>query len=507
VNLRLQGKSTAANCATSSPTSAFCGEVNPADGATAPWPFLDKTGHSNFQQGEFYEAGVNLSKLGIGSECFASQLAESRSSDSTSAVLKDFVLSNFGNCTSGTVTTPQKLNADGTTYSDISADLSIGTSARVAVRDKAVLTIGGASTFGGTVQFYLCGPLGLATTSNCATGGVQIGTPATGETVTGSAGTATVFSDAATLTSAGRYCWRAVYSGDSVKGVPASSDPTSATDTSVTECFKVQPVTPTLPTTASADTTLTNAISDTAALSGTAMRPGTDGVGPGGTINASAATQLAANGSITWDAYGPNSCSATTAHAFGPTSRDVSGDGTYPKTAAPDSQAAVSFTPTAIGTYTFVASYSGSSPNTNGAGPSACPPGATDGDEAVTVTGSASLATAQKWLPNDTAHITGPTGTTLGGTVTFTLYNDATCGTGTGTSQYTVQRDVVTNADSVPAPTANNRYVSTTNTAFFVTSANDAVAWSWKVSYDDANLTDPTDACETTTPAFTLTDG
>jgi hypothetical protein len=166
----------------------------------------------------------------------------------------------------------------------------------------------------------------------------------------------------------------------------------------------------------------------------------------------------------------------------------------------------VSATPTAVGKYTFVASYDGSSPNTLGAGPSSCPPGAGDGDEEVNVTGVATLATAQNWLPNDTAHITSSTGTTLSGTVTFTLYNDGTCGTGTGTSQYSVTRNVVTDADSSPVPTANDRYVSTTNTAFFVTVANDAVAWSWKVSYDDAALTDPADVCETTTPAFTLSD-
>ena len=48
--------------------------------------------------------------------------------------------------------------------------------------------------------------------------------------------------------------------------------------------------------------TLGNPITDTATLSGTAKQPGTDGVGPGGTINATAATQANADGSITWSA-------------------------------------------------------------------------------------------------------------------------------------------------------------------------------------------------------------
>jgi hypothetical protein len=125
-------------------------------------------------------------------------------------------------------------------------------------------------------------------------------------------------------------------------------------------------------------------------------------------------------------------------------------------------------------------------------------------DECFEVTGSASLATAQRWLPNDTAHVTSQSGTTLAGTVTFTLYNDGNCGADGGTSQFSQSRNVVTDAN--PGGTANDRFVSTTNTAFFVTTANDAVAWSWKVSYDDTTLTDPADECETTTPAFTLSD-
>jgi len=369
------------------------------------------------------------------------------------------------------------------------------------VRDHAAITVSGISgSFGGAVKFYLCGPLTTSTT-NCSTGGVQIGSPSTGEPVTGTAGTASVNSDDATLTSAGSYCWRAEYSGDSDKSVPASSDPSKSVADGGTrsECFSIGPEQPTLTTQAGADVILGNSISDTASLTGTAKQPGADGVGPGGTINATAGTQAAAGGSITFSVKGPNNCTASGLTVTG-SPVTVSGDNT--------SYGPVSATPTAIGKYTFVASYDPGtpSPNTLGAGPSSCPPALTDGDEEVTVTGVATLATDQKWLPNDRAHVTGSTGTTLSGSVTFTLYNDGTCGTGTGSSQYSVTRNIVTDADASPAPTANNRYVSTTNTAFFVTTANDAVAWSWKVHYVDANLTNPDDACETTTPAFTLSD-
>ena len=74
-------------------------------------------------------------------------------------------------------------------------------------------------------------------------------------------------SPTAYVTSAGRYCWRAVFSGDSANGIPGSSDSTA------TECFTVNPVTPTLSTTAGADVFLGNAVTDSATLGGTATQP------------------------------------------------------------------------------------------------------------------------------------------------------------------------------------------------------------------------------------------
>jgi len=476
-NLRLQAKSDDAKCSPSAPTAPFCGIVNPTDGTTAPWPYTDKKGNSTYLQGEFYEGGVNLSGLGIGDECFSAIAAESRASTSPTSVLKDFVLGGFGECGSGVVTTPQT----GAGASIPSAGISIGTSARVDVRDQAVITVTGTQTFGGAVKFFLCGPLALTSTSNCQTGGVQIGSPTTGETVTGAAGTATVNSDTATLTSAGRYCWRAEYTGDTSKGVPGSSDPIDGT--TVSECFKVNPVTPTLTTQASGNTALGNAISDTATLSGTAKQPGTDGIGPGGTINATAASQAAAGGSITWRALGPDDCTTV---AMAATSRTVSGDGIYPTA----SQTAVSFTPTAIGTYTFVAGYGGNSPNTNSVAESACPD--TTGTETVTVTGSAALSTAQDWLPNDTATLTGPVN--LNGTLTFQLYTGDNCGATSGSAvsgqQYTV---TVTNA-------ASGSTFSTSNTTFKVSAS---ASYSWLVTYDDTTLNDPAPKCEKTSLTIT----
>jgi hypothetical protein len=338
-----------------------------------------------------------------------------------------------------------------------------------------------ATSFGGTIDYYLCGPAAtLGDTTNCATGGVKVST-------VNVSGPGNYFSDAGTattLTSAGNYCWRAEYSGDSSTGVPASKDPAKsiANGGTTSECFKVNPVQPTLSTSAGADVVLGNDISDTATLSGTANQPGTDGVGPGGTINATAATQDPADGQITWSVDGPDSCSASGLTVTG-SPADVSGDNDY---------GPVTATPTAIGEYTFIATYDGSSPNTLGAGPSACPN--TVDDEAVTVTGTAGLSTAQDWLPNDTATLTGDAN--LNGTLTFTLYDDGTCGQDSGTAVYT-KTTTVTDA-------ASGSTFSTNNSTHKV-DASSSTSWSWLVSYDDSSLSDPSDTCEST--SITITDG
>jgi hypothetical protein len=193
----------------------FCATANQFV-VTSPWPFTAKdnsggtsgTGGATTKFGvaEFMEGGINLTALGFGDTCFASFMAETRASHSVTSTLSDFALGQFGACTSDVTTTPQT----GVGASIPAAGISIGTAARLDVRDQAVIDVSGTNgPFGGTIKFFLCGPLALTSTSNCSTGGVQIGSPTTGETVSGNAGTATVNSDTATLTSAGRYCWRA----------------------------------------------------------------------------------------------------------------------------------------------------------------------------------------------------------------------------------------------------------------------------------------------------------
>ncbi|NYJ04580.1 hypothetical protein [Petropleomorpha daqingensis] len=214
-NLRIKGTSTSANCASAGANDQFCGIVNPTT-ITMPWSFTDKSGTANNQalNGEFYEGGVNLTALGLGGTCFASVSAETRSSTSTTAVLKDFVLGGFGQCQTTVTTTPS------------AATVSVGSQ----VTDSATVTVSGVSTWSGSLAFSLCGPLSSA--AGCATGGTPVGSALNISNATPQP----ISSSATTVTAVGTYCWRADFTPSAASlaaGVGAGSDG------STTECFTV----------------------------------------------------------------------------------------------------------------------------------------------------------------------------------------------------------------------------------------------------------------------------
>jgi hypothetical protein len=241
-NLRIKGTSNAANCGTVPANDQFCGIVN-ANTITMPWSFADKSGTPTNQalNGEFFEGGVNLTALGLGGVCFASVASETRSSTSTTATLKDFILGHFGNCGSSV-----------TTQSSIDGSASIGTGS-VAVSDQATVTVQTLTTWTGTVQFHLHGPIGSPLSVDTDIGG-PIGVSNTT--------TFPITSATAHVTAAGDYCWSAHFHS-------TTSGLTDSDDNGLHECFTVTPVTPALPTTAGPDVVLGNPVTDTAALSGT----------------------------------------------------------------------------------------------------------------------------------------------------------------------------------------------------------------------------------------------
>src|SRR5262249_8343912 len=154
------------------------------------------------------EGGINLSAIQA-STCFPTFIAETRSSAgpesglSLQAQLKDLAFGQFQKCGSETKTTPE--DASGT---PISAPLSIG-KGTVGVEDKAEVTVKGTSTWSGTVQFELCGPIPSTDTSQTCDGTTNVGTKIGGaKEVSNTANVVT--SPLVTVTSVGKYCWRAV---------------------------------------------------------------------------------------------------------------------------------------------------------------------------------------------------------------------------------------------------------------------------------------------------------
>jgi hypothetical protein len=390
------------------------------------------------------EAALNLTAtiFGGSTDClsFANTIPSTVTGNSDTADYKDTILApapSISNCESTTVTTP-KTGAGG----DIpGGGLSIGTGV-VAVKDSAVVDLeGGTATPAGSVAFYLCQ---VADPGLCTTGGTSVGST----NLAGAAYPATVLSPTAYVTSAGRYCWRAEFSGDTANGIPGSRD------ASATECFTVNPVTPTLSTTAGADVFLGSAVTDSALLGGTATQPANP------VINLTGTGGAAAGGTITFKLYGPDDCGTL---AYTSPAVAVNGNGSY-GTPAPQ------FVPLAAGEYSWVASYSGSSPNTDGKTHNAA---CTDTNEDVVVqTVASSLTSAQKWVPNDSVTVSAPSGGALAGSASFELFANGTC---TGTAIYT--------AASVPVAGASPQTVSSANTTAVLASGT----YSWRVGYDSTN--------------------
>ena len=90
----------AAKCGTNTDDRACA--ISNAMPTAAPWAYTPKTGPSGtFPQFSFFEGGINVSALLTTPPCFASFLAETRSSQSVTATLKDFAVGAFPVCSIG----------------------------------------------------------------------------------------------------------------------------------------------------------------------------------------------------------------------------------------------------------------------------------------------------------------------------------------------------------------------------------------------------------------------
>ena len=293
----------------------------------SPWPYqgAGTTDAADvIYTGGFAEGGIDLTALGL-EGCFASFMAETRSSPEPGAQLKDFALGNFESC-------------DATITTDASDDsFEIGGS----ITDSATVTVvGGGPAPTGFVDFYVCGPSADITSCDAT------GTLVSSEDLAGATGTPpafTVTSDPFTPVEAGDYCFYAEYPAGQDENYPDGAFLTDFTD----ECFTVTPRQPNIVTNATdGPVSLGTSLDDVATLTGTANDP--DG--------------SLADGTITFTAYGPHSDLTTCTTVAYTSVVNVNGDGSYTASSGTGGV----FTPTAAGTYNWIAVYSGDPPNTLG---------------------------------------------------------------------------------------------------------------------------------------------
>jgi hypothetical protein len=287
----------------------------------------------------------------------------------------------------------------GATTPTMSATASPSVAIGGTVTDSATLSGGSSPT--GTIAFSLFAP----NDTTCATAVFTSTRAVTGNGPYSSTG----FNTAAV----GDYRWTASYGGDANNGAVASGCGAANQTVTVTKANT------SVVSQASAAVVVGRTVSDSGVLSG--------GFSPTGTI--------------TFDLFGPGNTVCTGVPAFVAT-KAVSGNGSY---------ASPSVTATAVGTYRWVAAYSGDSANA-AAGPTAC------GDPAgvVVVSPAAPTMTAVATPPATTGGAIVDTATLAQGvnptgTITFKLFGpgDATC---SGAPVLTSTRTVAGNGNYISDP-------------------------------------------------------
>jgi hypothetical protein len=353
---------------------------------------------------------------------------------------------------------------------------------------------------GGSISFDVYGPFtatdataDACTSANLAPSGGNIaGGALSGPAANGDVTSAGTYSP----TAVGRYRWVASYHGDAKNNDVLNSAPV---DTGVCqasgELDVVNPQPTTLTTSATTSVTLGAPVTDTATVHGATSD---------------------ASGTVTFKLYGPFSGSGTdactdpsgtppsggnlvfTSSAIAISGADASGN----HAASVPSSGTGSFTPTQVGRYEWVASYSGDGKNS--ASGSAC----NDAGEVTIVNPKPStISTAQAWYPNDTATIDH-----AGGTVTFSLYKgDSTCALA-GSLVYAPSSaiPVVATGTGGTAPfQASTSNSSTSTPSYAVTAVSTGDKYYWKAVYSsgDPSFKDVTSSCKEATTLTSLDNG
>ena len=232
-----------------SSNSANCslgGSELPTAASSTPGTEPRPRGHSStrratasFGQGEFFEAGIDLSYLGLGDRCYSSVMSETRSSTSTTATLKDFVLGNFENCSATAVTTPSATTVSpGEQVTDTIEITGAGTGTPPFPSSPA------------NIVFSYCGPIAVGGTCDSSDGAHTAAAFGSSKALspTATPGKSTATSDAintaAVPLAPGYYCFVGSWAGD-------ANYTDGAKDGGTNECFTVRKINTTTVTTPS----------------------------------------------------------------------------------------------------------------------------------------------------------------------------------------------------------------------------------------------------------------
>jgi hypothetical protein len=425
-----------------------CAVVNSVS-TPSPWVLPQKgTPANSFAPTNFFEGGLNLTKLGEAGGCFSSFLINTRASAAGDAELHDKISGQFAQC-KPTLTTQASTNAT----------VQPGT----AVHDTATITITGATSPAdatGTVTFFLCGPNASAN-PDCSTGGTNVGTGGLSGGANATDGVSTAVSpdvNTGTGLANGYYCFRAVWPGDI--HYPGAQEFTDSSN----ECFSVlqlgtQTVThPQSPsgTDVSGPLALNASVVDHAVVTGSSL-----GGTPSGTVSFSICNPSQVTGSA-----GSEVCASGngTALAGNPVTATAIVGSDPPQSEATSSPAVVA---NQLGVWCFRATYTPDVPFYTGSSDA-------NHNECFTVTTTSSALSQQTWVPNDHFTISTVGGVALNGTLAVTLRS----GTCNGTVVYT---DPLTGTVSAASGTG----FDTTNngaTPFTVDTAN-AGTYFWSIVF------------------------
>ena len=108
----------------------------------------------------------------------------------------------------------------------------------------------------------------------------------------------------------------------------------------------------------------------------------------------------------------------------------------------------------------------------------------------MSVGGSAARSQRRDSLPNDSATVTADPGTTLAGTLTFTLFGSDDC---SGSALYTESFTITAGDPAGETRTTTNGADLDPGDFYLATAGGD---FSWLLSYDDDALNSPADSCK-----------